>query len=199
MGWRYVVFRSVFEFRKRTGLLKKVFPVNPESKSFYTLDSWRNNTQPFFFGSKKELRFNFPLPDQLTTAYEKLSSFEYTFFSSLQFKLGENFDWVTNPENGFRYNDKAHWIDINDYSQAAGDIKFVWEPSRFSDIYTFIRYEQYSGIDCSKQVFARIEGWISKNDINCGPNFKCSQEISLRILNWTYAIYYYKDSPNLTE
>ena len=199
MGWRYVIFRSGFEFKKRTGLLKKGFPVKPELKSFYTLDNWKANAQPFFFGSKKDLQFKFSLSEELTAAYQKLSAFEYTFFSSLEFKLGDKFDWVTNPENGFRYNDKAHWIDINDYSQEAGDIKFVWEPSRFSNIYTFVRYEQYSGIDCSKQVFAQIEDWISKNDINRGPNFKCSQEISLRILNWTFAIYYYKDSPNLTE
>jgi len=199
MGWRYVIFRSGFEFKKRTGLLKKGFPVKPELKYFYTLSSWKTNARPFFFGSKKDLQFKFPLSEELTTAYQKLSAFEYTFFSSLEFKLGDKFDWVTNPENGFRYDDKAHWIDINDYSQEAGDIKFVWEPSRFSNIYTFIRYEQYSGVDCSKQVFGQIEDWISKNGINCGPNFKCSQEISLRILNWTFAIYYYKDSPNLTE
>jgi len=199
MGWRYVIFRSGFEFKKRTGLLKKRFPVNPELKSFYRLNTWKASAQPFFFASKKELQFKFPLSEELSTAYQKLSAFDYTFFSSLEFKLGDKFDWVTNPENGFRYNDNAHWIDINDYSQEAGDIKFVWEPSRFSNIYTFIRFEQYSGVDCSKQVFAQIEDWISKNDINRGPNFKCSQEISLRILNWTFAIYYYKDSPNLTE
>jgi len=199
MGWRYVIFRSGFEFKKRTGLLKKSFPLNPELKSFYTLNSWKNNAQPFFFNTKDELQFKLPLSEELTIAYKKISAFEYTFFSSLEFNLGNDFDWITNPETGFKYNGSAHWIDINDYSKDAGDVKFVWEPSRFSNIYTFIRYEQYSGIDCSKQVFAEIENWINKNEINRGPNFKCSQEISLRILNWTFALYYYKNSPNLTE
>ena len=48
-------------------------------------------------------------------------------------------------------------------------------------------------------VFNEIEDFIDKNPINQGPNYKCSQEISLRILNWTFALYYYKDSSNLTE
>jgi hypothetical protein len=198
MGWRYVIFRSVFEVKKRTGLLKKDFPLSPENKNYYTLNSWREHAAPFFFNTKAQLQFNQPLSDQLIDSYKKLSNHQYTFFSSLEFKLGHDFDWVTNPETGFKYNDQAHWIDINDYSKEAGDVKFVWEPSRFSHIYTFIRYEQYSGIDCSKQVFDEIERWININGINQGPNFKCSQEISLRILNWTFALYYYKDSTNLT-
>ncbi|MDR1403214.1 MAG: heparinase II/III family protein, partial [Tannerellaceae bacterium] len=37
------------------------------------------------------------------------------------------------------------------------------------------------------------------NPINQGPNYKCSQEISLRLLNWIFAVYFYKHSPCLTE
>ena len=51
--------------------------------------------------------------------------------------------------------------------------------------------------DQSKLVFSEINDFINKNPINQGPNYKCSQEISLSVLNWTFALYYYKDSKNL--
>ena len=35
--------------------------------------------------------------------------------------------------------------------------------------------------------------------MNCGPNYVCSQEMSLRVLNWTFTLYYYRNSENLTE
>ncbi len=35
--------------------------------------------------------------------------------------------------------------------------------------------------------------------MNQGPQYRCSQETSLRVLNWTFALYYYRNSPTLTE
>lgn len=199
MGWRYVAFRTGFELKKRTGFFKKNFPTEPSFKTYYTLNEWKQKASSFFFSSKEELTLLKPVSDSLSLDFKKLLRFEHRFFSSLEFKLGQEYDWITNPDSGFRYNKDLHWIDINDYSETAGDIKFVWEPSRFSYLYTYIRYEQFAGVDCSRQIFADIERWIDNNKINCGPNFKCSQEISLRTLNWTFALYYYKNSPNLTE
>ena len=86
-----------------------------------------------------------------------------------------------------------------DLSSEAGDIKYVWEKARFSFLYDVIRYDYHFEEDQSTYAFKEIEDFITKTPINQGPNYKCSQEISLRILNWTFALYYYKDSPNLTE
>jgi len=199
MGLRYIVFRSGFEIKKRTGILKRKFPTNPPIKSFYTLADWKNQNQPFFFKNKEDVTFNQPLSEELDEAYQKLSNFCYTFFSSQEYELGPDYDWMTNPSNGYKYNSELHWLDINDYDPKVGDIKYVWEPSRFSHLYTIIRYDKHAGRDCSKQVFKEIERWLDHNQINKGPNFKCSQEISLRLMNWIFALYYYKNSPNLTE
>lgn len=199
MGWRYIIFRSIFEIKKRSGILKRSFPVQPKIQEHYTLTSWKNSSLPFFFGSRENLNFEWQLSEELSADYSKISAFKYPFFSSLEFDLDENYDWITNPDSKFKYDSELHWLDINDYDNKAGDIKFVWEPSRFSHIYTLIRYDKHSGVDCSERVFSEIERWIDGNKINQGPNFKCSQEISLRVMNWTFALYYYKNSPNLTE
>src|SRR5690606_12177276 len=54
-------------------------------------------------------------------------------------------------------------------------------------------------VDIGEFVFSEIDSWITANPINRGPNWRCSQEISLRIFNWCFALYYYQDSPALTE
>src|SRR6185436_4305264 len=66
-------------------------------------------------------------------------------------------------------------------------------------LYTLIRDEHYNGTKNGEFVFQQIVDWIDKNPINCGPNYRCSQEISLRVLNWVYAIYYYKDKNVISE
>ncbi|MFB9845312.1 alginate lyase family protein [Mucilaginibacter ginsenosidivorans] len=199
MGWRYIFFRLGFELKKRTGIHKKAFPVRPAHETFLSLDEWRRDYVPFFFRSKGEIDFTLPLSKELEKEHAQISAYNFTFFSSLEYELGADYDWLTNPDTGYSYNGTAHWTDINDYNQAAGDIKFVWEPSRFSHLYTLIRFDKHSGVDCSAQVFDEISNWINANAINQGPNFKCSQEISLRMMNWIFALYYYRNSPTLTN
>lgn len=71
--------------------------------------------------------------------------------------------------------------------------------SRFSFLYDIIRYDQKTGKSHASFVFTQIIDWIHQNPLNCGPNYKCSQEISLRILNWVFALYYYRTDKALTE
>ena len=53
MGLRYVFFRVIFSLKTKIGWQKKIFPTNPEPKSYISLGHWRENSQPFFFYGKK--------------------------------------------------------------------------------------------------------------------------------------------------
>ena len=99
---------------------------------------------------------------------------------------------------GYRYDATKHWTEIPDFSAEAGDIKYVWEKSRFTFLYDLIRYDFHFQEDQSELVFEEIESWVAENPVNQGPNWRCSQEISLRVLNWTFALHYYKYSVALT-
>jgi hypothetical protein len=199
MGMRYISFRLFYELKRKSGLLKKKFPTNPKLIPFLNLSEWRKVSQPFFFQSRENLRLEKNPNAHLKDAFEKILKGEIPFFSSQCFDLGLNYDWVTNPDTGFRYDINRHWTAINDYSQEAGDIKYVWEKSRFSFLYTVIRYDYHFNEDHSTFVLNQIVDWIEKNPLNCGPNYKCSQEISLRLLNWIFALYFYKNAASLTE
>ncbi len=198
MGWGYTVFRAGYEIKRKMGFLKAKYPIQPDIKKHISLTEWKKLNVKFFFDSKEALTIPRNPSQALETEYQKLLSENYLFFNSTYFQI-KNYDWITNPSTGYKYDSTKHWTLIEDTILEAGDIKFVWELSRFSFLYTAIRYDYHFQKDCSAWVFDKIEDWIDANPINCGPNYKCSQEIGLRVMNWTFALHYYKNSEHLTD
>lgn len=199
MGMRYVLYRIRHEVEKRTGILKKKHPSNLKFLQPISLKEWRREKNSYVIGSKESFSIpKFPSVALKTTA-ERILSGDFLFFNSTWISLGQRYDWITNPSNQYSYDITKHWSEIKDFSDQAGDIKFVWERSRFSYLLTLIRYDYHFNEDLSEFIFSQIESWIDSNPINKGPNWLCSQEISLRILNWCYALYYYQNSKSLTE
>jgi hypothetical protein len=195
MGLRYMGFRFWYEVRLRSGLLKFRFPVHVQEKTFITLESWRQLPVFFFFDPNAiHLKRNTSL-HHLKERAEKIRQNCFLYFSSEWLHVN---DWHTNPKTGFTYDFKTHWTQIPDLSKQAGDIKYVWEKSRFTFLYDLIRYDFHFQQDQSELVFSLITDWIDKNPVNCGPNWRCGQEITVRVLNWTFAVHYYKFSKTLT-
>ena len=199
MGFRYLFFRVFYTIKTKIGWQKKVFPTQPKVLEFTSLENWRNNLPPFFFYGKDISNLPKEEKEILAKTFQEIQNGVFTFFSKTKISLGKEYDWITNPLTGFQYDIHKHWSEVQDLSKEAGDIKYVWEKARFSFLYDVIRYDYHFEDDQSAYVFKEIEDFITKNPINQGPNYKCSQEISLRVLNWTFALYYYKDSSNLTE
>jgi hypothetical protein len=199
MGWRYIVYRVKHIINTKLGILQKKHPLNPTSKFFMSLDEWKKNEYTFLFNEKDVQQLEKKKASSLEEKAQKILNGHIQYFSHQWIDLGLNYDWITNPDTNFKYNINIHWSKINDFDSSVGDIKYVWEKSRFSYLLTIIRYDHHFQKDNSAFVFNEIESWIEKNPINQGPNYKCSQEISLRLFNWLYAIHFYKNSPNLTE
>lgn len=199
MGWRYIAFRSAYELKRRTGRLKSGFPQAPPLQKYLSLSTWKQQEIAFFFKSKEDL--NIPVrPDAvIAERFLQIKQGKFAFFNGTIFDLGTGHDWMKNPDTGFVYDGEKHWTEINDYSREAGDIKYVWEKARFAYLYDIIRYDYHFKEDCSVLVFNDILSWIKANKVNSGPHYKCSQEISLRVMNWTFALFYYKNSPHLTD
>lgn len=199
MGLRYVVFRVKYAIESKLGLLTKKFPINPEPISTISLKQWRIDAPVFFFKDRETIKLPKQKHEELEQEFKNIQKGIFTFFGKSKFDLGKANDWITNPDSGYRYNKTKHFTKIQDISSEAGDIKYVWEKARFSYLYTIIRYDYHFNQDNSTLVFDEIEDFIVKNPINQGPNYICSQETSLRILNWTFALYFYKNSDELTE
>jgi len=199
MGLRYSSYRVFHELDKRIGTLQKKHPVRPEVKQFITLEQWKTLKLPFLFEDRDSIADTKNPTEDLQLKAKKLLSGEVCFFSGEWKNLGLDYDWITNPQTHYQYDNSKHWSQINDFQASNGDIKYVWEKSRFSHLVTLMRYDFHFETDNSAFIFSEIQSWIAANPINQGPNWKCSQEISLRLFNWLQALFFYKDSEHLTE
>ena len=199
MGFRYVFFRISYRIKSKLGWHKRTFPTKPEFKKHITLNEWRESSSSFLFCGKKIDNLLKHEKEELKINFDEIKKGNFTFFNKSKINLGKDYNWRTNPITNYEYDISKHWSEIQDFSEEAGDIKFVWEKSRFSFLNEIVRYDYHFDDDQSEFVFSEIEDFIDKNPINLGPNYKCSQEISLRVLNWTFALNYYRDSIHLTE
>lgn len=199
MGFRYVWFRVWYEFRRKTGWLKRQFPTSPPLIALPDLENWKMQGQAWPWPEREKIDFPINPNPALKEKAESILKGELSLFQSFPFYFQNRNDWTRNPETGFQYDVNLHWTQIPDLSPEAGDIKYVWERSRFTHFHSIIRYDYHFDLDHAEWVFSEIESWIKANPINCGPNYRCSQEISLRVFNWLGALVFYKNSPALTE
>ena len=199
MGWGYVYYRLKHIFLIRSGLLRNRFPVHPLPEQCIDLETWRRMKIPFFFDYKDVVQ----LPKRPNVLLEKKVQKEHhgriPYFSDEYIAIDGPNPWMINPKTGHRYNKYTHWTRIREMDARAGDIKYVWERSRFCYLYDLVRYDHHFDQDLAQIVFDTMLDWIECNPINCGPNYVCSQEISLRVLNWLFCLHYYKHHPYLTE
>lgn len=199
MGLKYIAFRVRHEIFRRSGLLQCLYPVSVPFKKFFSLEQWRTEAKPFFFNMGKKINYTELTKRKLANESARIFSGEIQFFTGKWYSLGNEYDWLTNPDNGYRFDGTVHWTRVDDFNGTQGDIKYLWEKARFSYIYTIIRNDHANGTDSSKFICKEILSWIAHSPYNCGPHYKCSQEISIRVLNWIFGIYFYKDSDNLTD
>jgi len=109
-------------------------------------------------------------------------------------------DWLFNPFNEARHNARLHWCDYPTFSAAAGDIKDLWEPSRFACAFWLVRAYALTGDEKYPQAFWELfESWRQQNPPNLGPNWKCGQETALRSMAWCFALFGFWDSPATTS
>ncbi|KQS32762.1 hypothetical protein ASG33_01230 [Dyadobacter sp. Leaf189] len=193
MGFSYVAFRTIYEICRKLKILRWRFPDQYVLESSISLVDWRRSNVRFFVPVKAEMPHTHHRI--LKERVNRIAQGKQLFFSNEWIRVD---DWHTNPKTRFRYPKNQHWTGIATLSPAAGDIKYVWEKARFSFLYDLIRFDFYSAVSQSDQVFSCMEDWIDHNPVNRGPHWVCSQEISLRVLNWIFALHYYQHSPALT-
>lgn len=97
-------------------------------------------------------------------------------------------DWHTNLLTGERFGYPGKpWHAIPDFGQGAGDIKGVWELSRFDWLLGFAREYREGNTDSYGRLESWLEDWVKSNPPYLGPNWKCGQEASIRVMHLAMA------------
>ena len=133
-GW--VSTRLWLATQVRFGIIKRRLPVetwqfdpSESARLKFEEKTLRGFKHRFFFGSD-----NFPALSSRTRRCEqadRVLSGEWPFFSHQWLQIGLPPDWQVNVRDGTRVPDDRHWSEID--IAEIHDVKFVWEPNRFSD------------------------------------------------------------------
>ncbi len=184
---------------------------------------WRKTNAPKFFFDKMYREIHLANRDINVAVQEadRILNGEIKFFSHEYQRTGfppnwhkDNFSHVTlsdsegslpqsseilRSQRTLPQNDMTqHWSQISDDS--ATDIKFIWEPNRFAFVYTLVRAYAATNDEKYPQAFWQlIQDWAEHNPPNTGANWKDGQEISLRLMAWTFGFYAFIHSPSTTS
>ncbi len=105
-------------------------------------------------------------------------------FSSITLDYGLPINWQLNPLTGKSTDISKKWYKISDFDKERGDIKVIWEISRFSHFFLLARaYLLTDNLKYYKAFSEQLVDWLYNNPYSYGANFKCGQECAIRMLS----------------
>ncbi len=111
------------------------------------------------------------------------------WFSFWPVPLGDGApDWHANPLSGQRVAAPTrNWWEIADFDPALGDIKPVWEASRFDWVLALAQGARRGEEGALTRLNAWLADWCAQNRPYQGVNWKCGQEASIRVMHLAMA------------
>jgi hypothetical protein len=107
-----------------------------------------------------------------------------TLFSYLNVLIDEPPKWLNNPITGDRAGSKLEpWWKISDFDDSVGDIKLIWEQSRMNWVIAFAQRARNGDEGSLKRLNFWLSDWVECNPPYLGPNWKCGQEASIRVIH----------------
>lgn len=82
---------------------------------------------------------------------------------------------------------ERHWWQIPDFDPAVGDIKTVWEFSRFDWVLACAQHAAKGEESALQRLNDWLVDWLQANPPYKGPNWKCGQEASIRVMHLAMA------------
>jgi len=99
--------------------------------------------------------------------------------------------WHKNPFTGKSADGKEQpWWELSDFESAAGDIKTVWEASRFDWVLTLAQRAAVGDSSALDRINSWLANWCEENPAFMGSNWKCGQEASIRVMHLALAAHF---------
>lgn len=186
LGVSDVLYTTQYKFALSKGLLKKKFPVKEI-----------NFEQDFFHPQEKVNDYPEKWKSKLIPDAQNIFSGNLKYYSFHWKEVGNPPNWFLNPFNEKEFpNAGKHWTALPDFGNI-GDIKNVWEASRFDWAGILSRAYMVTG---EKKYLETLNAWIldwfKKNPYNIGPNWKCGQETSFKLFSLLNAAHFLRQDDN---
>lgn len=96
--------------------------------------------------------------------------------------------WNSNPLTGTPVKScNKEWWQIPDFDPDVGDIKQIWELSRLDWVLAFAQSARTGNIASLIKLNSWLADWCTSNPPYKGPNWKCGQEASIRVMHLAMA------------
>lgn len=93
-------------------------------------------------------------------------------------------DWHANPKKlGVRADESMKWHLLGDFDPKLGDIKMIWEASRFEWLIPMAQRAALGDLAELERLNLWLADWSTRNPPYLGVNWKCGQEASLRVMH----------------
>ncbi|ASD68097.1 heparinase II/III family protein [Pseudoalteromonas piscicida] len=79
------------------------------------------------------------------------------------------------------------WFSLGDFDNELGDIKGVWEASRFDWAISLAQSAKRGDADALTRLNFWLNDWVQNNPAFMGTNWKCGQEASIRVMHLALA------------
>ncbi|EIV1774911.1 alginate lyase family protein [Vibrio vulnificus] len=126
----------------------------------------------------------------LSTSVQCESSQQYQFspFGWKPKQLVSELRWAGSTLTGQIYsNMEKPWFSLSDFDSNVGDIKGIWEASRFDWVLGLAKDYLSGREQALDELNATAKDWLEHNPPYLGPNWKCGQEASIRIMHLAMA------------
>jgi len=134
---------------------------------------------PFFLENQSAGLLSTPTPDWRNTAL---------YFGWWPHTLTEKPpNWHLNPQNGMSSSVTKPWWKLPDFDAQLGDIKLIWEASRFTWVIAFTEHYLAGDADALFRLNHWVSDWCIHNPPFYGVNWKCGQEASIRVMHLAMA------------
>ncbi|MEC5423403.1 heparinase II/III family protein [Virgibacillus sp. C22-A2] len=120
---------------------------------------------------------------EIITIADKAIEGKITGFSTIELNYGNPINWHYNPLTKKKVTSNKKWYQIPDFDPERGDIKAIWEASRFTHFFYLNRAFLITKKKKYYQAFSlQLANWLDENPYSYGPNYKCGQEATLRVI-----------------
>lgn len=103
-------------------------------------------------------------------------------------RLVSELRWAESALTGKCYsNMNKPWFCLSDFDSNVGDIKGIWEASRFDWVLGLAKDYLSGREQALDELNATTKDWLKHNSPYLGPNWKCGQEASIRVMHLAMA------------